>query len=135
MAALAKQLLWVGFLKVSAADFGGRDLRSNGEHRRARAVTVEQPVDQVQVARPATTGADRQLARQVRFRTRGESGNLLMPNMNPLDLALATQLVGQTVKTVANDAVYPLDTRCSENFHELIGNGFCHVSLPRGDED
>jgi len=89
----------------------------------------------VQVAGPATTGADRQFARQVRFRTRGESGNLLMPNMNPLDLTLAAQRVGQTVKTVPDDAVYPPDTRSSEDFHELISNGFCHAPLPRGDED
>jgi hypothetical protein len=88
----------------------------------------------VQVARPATTSADRQFARQVRFRTRGESGNLLMPNMNPLDLSVATQRVSQTVKTVPDNAVYPPDTRRSEDFHELISNGFCHVPLPREDE-
>ncbi len=35
VAAFAEELVGVGFLKVAAADFGGRDLRGDGEHRHA----------------------------------------------------------------------------------------------------
>src|SRR6516162_2641520 len=67
VAALAKEVLRMGLLKVAGADFGRRDLRGDGEHRHARSVAVEQPIDQVQIAWSATARANSELARQMRF--------------------------------------------------------------------
>jgi hypothetical protein len=55
MAAFLEQILRMGFLKVTAADLARRDVSGDGENRRARAVRVEQAIDQMQVARAAGT--------------------------------------------------------------------------------
>ena len=89
----------------------------------ARAVTVEQTVDEVQIARPAAARADRELARQMRLGAGRERGDLLVPDMDPLDLALPADGVGQAVQAVADDAVDPLDPRSGEGFRELVSHG------------
>src|SRR5271169_4477344 len=104
----------MGFLKISRADLGRRNLCSNGEHRQPRFVAIEKAVDQMQIPRPTAPGADSELTRQVRFGARRESGDFFVPDVHPLDLALAAKRVGKPVQAVANDAVYPLDTRCYE---------------------
>ena len=55
-----------------------------------------------------------------------EGGDLLVPDMDPLDLALPAERVGQPVQAVADDAVDPLDAGCGEGFGELIGHSFRH---------
>jgi hypothetical protein len=57
----------------------------------------------------------------------GKSGNLLVPDMDPLDLALAANGIGNTVEAVADDAINPLDTRRREDFGELISYSSCHA--------
>ena len=134
MAALLEQRLRMGLLEIAGADLGRRDLRGYGEHRRARAVAVEQPIDQVQIAGTTTAGADGEGTGEVGFGAGSEGGDLLVPDVHPLDLALAAQRVGQTVQTVADDAVDALDTGCREGFGELIGHGLCHRSLSSVDD-
>ena len=53
VAAFAKQLLWVGLLKVAAADFAGRNVGGDSQNRDVITVAIEQTVNQMQVARPA----------------------------------------------------------------------------------
>ena len=65
----------------------------------------------------------------MRLGARREGGDLLVPDMHPLDLALAADRVGQPVQAVADDAVDPLDTGGSEDFRELISNRFCHLQV------
>ena len=60
----------------------------------------------------------------------GERCHLLMPDMNPFDLALAAQRVGQPVETVADDAVNPFDSCGGENLGKLISNRFRHSYVP-----
>ena len=104
------------FLEIAGADLGRRDLRGDSEHGHARAVTVEQAVDEMQVARPAAPRAYGELTRQMRLGGGRESGDLLVPDMDPLDLALPANCVGQAVQAVADDAVYPLDARLRRGF-------------------
>ena len=68
-------------LEVGAADLGARDLGGDRQHRNAAAMAVEQAVDQVQVARPAAAGADRELAGQLRLGAGGERRHLLVAHM------------------------------------------------------
>lgn len=84
----------------------------------------------MEVAGPAAAGADGELTRQMRLGTRREGRDLLMTDMNPLDLALAPQRVGQPVQAVADDAVDTLHARRGENLRELVRDGFGHVSFP-----
>jgi hypothetical protein len=95
-------------------------------------LTVEETIDEVQVARPAAAGANGEFARQMRFGAGRECGDLLVPHVNPFDLSLSSDSVGQTVKAVANNAVDPLDARGGECFDELICYRSSHdFRLPR----
>jgi hypothetical protein len=61
--------------------------------------------------------------------TGGKCGNLLVADMNPLDLALAAQGVGQPIEAVADDAVNPFHPGRRENFGKLIRDRLCHDFL------
>jgi hypothetical protein len=93
-------------------------------------VGVEEAIDHVQITRPATAGADRKLTRQMRLRARRKGSNLLVPDMHPLDLALAADRVGQPIQAVPDYAVNPLDAGRCERLRELISDGYCHAPLP-----
>ncbi len=58
MTALREQMFRVRFLKISAPDFLAWDLRGNREHWNPAAVTIVETVDQMEIARPATSSAD-----------------------------------------------------------------------------
>jgi hypothetical protein len=61
VAALLEQDLGMRLLEIAAPDLGRGNLRRDGQHRHPRALTIEQAIDQVQVARPAAPCADREL--------------------------------------------------------------------------
>ncbi len=124
--ALLEQVFGMGFLEISGAEFGRRDLRGNGKHRQARPLTIEQAIDEVQIARSTATGADRKLACQMRFAAGRESCDLLVPHMHPFYLSLAADRIGQAVQAVADDAIDPLDASCRESFRKLISDCFGH---------
>ena len=111
VAAFLEQRLRMGLLEIAGADLRRRNLRGDRQHRHPRAVAIKQAVDQMQIARSAAAGADREFAGQMRFGAGRESGNLFMPDMNPLDLGLPAQRVGQPIQAVADDAIDPLDAR------------------------
>src|SRR5258705_9811411 len=116
----------MGFLEISGAEFGRRDLRCNGKHGHARPLTIEQAIDQVQIAGAAASRTDREFSRQVRLGAGCERSDLLVPHMHPFDLALAANRIGQPIEAVADDAIDPLDARGSEGFCKLISNCLGH---------
>jgi hypothetical protein len=77
------------FLEVPGADLGRGNLRGNGEHGHTRSVAVKEAIDKMQIARSAAA-ADREITRKMRLRTRSKGRDLLVPDMNPFDLFLAT---------------------------------------------
>src|ERR1700737_3770624 len=116
----------MGFLEISGAKLGRRDLRRNGKHWHTRPLTVERAIDEVQIAGAAAPGADRKLSCQMRLGAGRESCDLLVPYMHPFYLALATDRIGQSIQAVADDAIYPLHTGCSEGLCRLVSNCFGH---------
>jgi hypothetical protein len=64
------------------------------QHWHVRSVAIEQAIDEVQVAGSAASGADRKLSCQVRLGPGREGRDLLVPYMDPLDLALAADRIG-----------------------------------------
>src|SRR5271166_2062317 len=60
--AIFEQLVGVRLLKIRASDFAAGDVRGNGQHRHAAAMTIVETIDKVHVSRAATSGADRQFA-------------------------------------------------------------------------
>src|SRR5262249_21106619 len=133
MTAFLEQCFRVRLLEIAAADFGGGDLRGDREHGDPRAVTIEQSVDEVQVAGPAAPRADRELARQMRLGAGRERGDLLVPDVDPLDLSLAPQGVGQPIEAVAHDPVDAFHAGGGERFDELVSHKTRHGYPPESD--
>ena len=88
----------------------GRD-RQNGH---ARPVTVKKPVDEVQIARPAASRADRERLAEMRVSARCEGRNFLVTDVHLFDLSLLANGVGQPVQAVSDDTVDALHTGCRE---------------------
>jgi hypothetical protein len=83
----------------------------------------------VQIARSTASGANRKLSCQVRLGTGRKGRDLLVPHMNPLDLSLAADRIGQPIQAVADDAIYPLYAGCSERFCKLISDSLHDLAL------
>jgi hypothetical protein len=96
---------------------------------RARAA-IEEAVDEMQIAGSAAPRTDRELSGQVRLGAGGEGSGLLVSHMQPLDLALPADRVGEAVEAVADDTVDALDAGRGEGFDELISDGL-HGLAPR----
>ena len=99
------------------------------QHRHAVAVAVEQAVDQMQVARPAGAGADRQLAADVRFRAGGEGGDLFVTRRHPLNGAHAVQAVAQPVQGISGHPPDTFDAGVFQRFRDQRRNGLFHHTL------
>ena len=93
-------------------------------------MAVEETVDEMQIAGPAAAGADREIAGEMGFAGGGKRRDLLVPDVDPFDLALLAQRVGQPIETVADDAVNALDSRREKNLGELIRYPLCRGSFP-----
>jgi hypothetical protein len=87
-------------------------------------------LNEVQIAGTAAAGADRELTRQMRLGTSREGRNLLVPDVDPLDLALAAERVGEPVQAVADNAIDPLHAGCGENLGELFRDRFGQIISP-----
>ena len=123
----------MGLLEIAAADLGRGDVRGDAEHGYTGAVTIEQAVDEVQIARSAAPGADRELTRQMRLGAGREGSDLLVPDMDPFDLPLAAYRIRQTVQAVTDNSIDAVHAGGGEGFGELISNCVCHCrfSQPR----
>src|ERR1700674_1836798 len=74
----------------------------------------------MQVPGTATPGADRQLSREMRFRSGGKRCRLFMSHVNPLKLFLCANRVRDAVQRVARNTVNPLYSRLRENIHQQV---------------
>src|SRR5258705_7456401 len=126
VAAILEQDFGMRFLKIISTDLGRWDLCGNGKHRYPRAVAIEQSVDEMEIAGSAAAGANCKLACQMGLGTGREGCHLLMPDMHPVDLALAPERIGQAVQAVADNAINSLDAGRDEDLRKLIGYCFCH---------
>ncbi len=66
----------------------------------------------------------------MRVRPGRESGDFLMPDMQPLNAAMAPERIGEAVQAIAHDAIDASDTGGGEGFDHLVGNGHGHGHLP-----
>jgi hypothetical protein len=98
VAALFEQTLRMGFLEISGANLTRWDLRGNAKHWYPRAMAVEQPVDEVQIAGPAAASANGEFTGQMRFGAGREGCDLLVADVDPLNLGLSSQSVGKPVE-------------------------------------
>jgi hypothetical protein len=71
------------------------------------AMGIVAPIDQMQVARPAVPGAHGQPAGQVRLGPGREGRRLLVPDVDPLEIAARADAIGEAVEAVAGHVVDP----------------------------
>ncbi len=91
MTAFLEQAFGMCRLKIVDPDFRTRNVRSDGQHRYTIALTIEEPVYEMQIARAAAACAYSQLTGQVGFAARRERSALLMANMDPVDRFVPAQ--------------------------------------------
>ena len=132
---LHEQPLGVGLLEVARSDIRGRDVAGDREHGRLRAVRVEEAVDQVEVAGPATSRAHRESARELRLSGGHERGGFLVSHVDPVDAALrgpagAPDGVDDRIQRVPDDAVDVIHPGIDELGDELICDGARHGLPP-----
>jgi hypothetical protein len=120
--ALLKQAFRMGLLEISGADLSRRNLGRNREHWHPRSVAVEQAVDEVQVAPPATASANGEVTRKMRLGAGREGGDLLVPDMDPIDLSLSAQGIDEAVEAIADNAIDPFDACYGGGLHKLISD-------------
>jgi hypothetical protein len=130
MAALLEQVLGMRFLEIARADFWGGNVPGDSEHRPARAVAVEPAVNKMQVAWAAASGAHGKGICQARFGTCRKCGNLFMADMQPLDLFLLANSVGQAVficpaaialcRSICRYSL--MEGQCQRRFFSFIGD-------------
>src|SRR5580704_8657828 len=114
----------VGLLKISAPDFIAGNLRCDSKHRNPAAVTIVEPVDQMQIARAATSRANGQLPGKMRFRASGKRRRLFMSYMHPLNLLVCANRIRDAIERVPRYAVHSPNSRFSKNIHQQVGDFF-----------
>src|ERR1700739_252760 len=118
VAALCKEVFRVGFLKITAANFAARDLSCEREHWNAAAREIIKTVDQRQIAGAATPRASRQSSSKMSFCPGREGGRLFVAHVNPLNLLLPSNRVGNSVEGIAGNSVDPFHAGCRKSLHE-----------------
>src|SRR4029077_19870588 len=88
----------------------------------AAAVAIEESVDEVQVAGTAAPGADGEGAGEVCFGAGGERGGLLVTHVDPVDVAVAPERIGEGVEGVAHHSVDPPDAERLQGFDRKVRN-------------
>ncbi len=112
----------MGRLEIVDADLGARNVRGNRQHRHAAAMAIEQAVDEMQIAGTAASGADRELAGQMRLGAGRKRAGLLVAHMHPVDAADPPQRIGEAVQGVADDTIDALDAGLLQRLRHVVGN-------------
>jgi hypothetical protein len=102
--------------------FAAWKLRREGKRRHAAEMTVEQAVDQMQVARAAASHAHRELAGQVSLGTGGKRARFLVTHLDPVSASQAPQSIGEAVERAAHNAVDSLYADLLEGLGHESGN-------------
>jgi hypothetical protein len=92
-------------------------MRGNRKHWSIAAMSVEEAIDQVEVAGAAATGAGRELPAQLSLGASGKSGGFFVAHMNKLKFVVHAQSIGHGIQTVAHDTVKPFYARLDKFVH------------------
>src|ERR1019366_9132518 len=92
-------------LKEVGTELGAGYLRGDRQDGNATALTIMESIDEMEIARPAASCADRKFACNLRFATSREGGDLLVPNHHPVDAIVSADGIGKSVERVTGDSV------------------------------
>src|SRR5262245_36400553 len=123
MAAVLKQRLGMSLLKIARADFCAWNLRCDSKYRQPATVTVEQPIDQMKIARAAASGTYREFSCYVRIGAGGKGCHFFVAYVDPFDGLLAADRIDYAVKRVTDDSVNPFHSGLDQSLHQDFCNG------------
>ncbi len=83
----------------------------------------------MQISRTAGAGAHRELARDLGFAGGCEGGHLFVADVEPPELSVGAQGLGQAVEAVADDAIDALDAGLFQRVYDEFRD------VPRGHDD
>src|SRR5262245_59971247 len=129
-AALAKNTFGVGLLKITASNFRAGNLSGYRQDRNPAAVGVVESIDQVCVSRSAAPGTNRQLFRQMCFRSGSKGSALLMPDVDPTQQPTSSNGVRDAVERIAGNPIDSLHAGMNQSLHQQFRNILAH-NLPR----
>src|SRR5271165_6325591 len=113
-------MLGMSLLEIPAAYFRTRNLRGDRQDGHAAAMAIIKAINQMQISRPTTAGADGQFPGQMRFGTGRKGCRFFMAHVNPMDILSRADRVGNAVQRISGNAVYPLNSCLHKNFHKKI---------------
>src|SRR5277367_3468380 len=102
-------MLRTRLLEVAAAQFSTRNLSRDCQHGHAIAMTVVQPIDEMEIARTTTASAHGEFAGEMGLGTCGKGCHLFVTNVQPIDLVALADDFGQSVERVANNPIDAFD--------------------------
>ena len=86
----------------------------------------------MEIARPATTRADRQLPGELRLSSGCERADLFMADLNPGNALVTAQGVNNAVQGISGHAVDSLYSHLNKCFDNHFGYGWHLFPLPKG---
>ena len=115
-------MFWMCFLKIAGTDLACWNLRRDRQNRHAGAVSVEQSIDQMKVARPARPGANRQAPGQLGLGGRRESCGLFVAQVHERNMTIALHGIRDAVQTIAHHAIDALNLGIAQRCDNEIGD-------------
>ena len=107
-------------LEIIGTYLGAWNVRRDCENRHGASLAIVQSIDEMKVAGTATPGADGEIAGDVSVGARGEGGNFLMADVDPLNDFLPAHRVGDPVERIADYSVDSLNPSRGERGYEAL---------------
>src|ERR1700757_4278450 len=128
VAALREDVLGIGLLKISTANFSARNLCGDGEDWNAAALTVVEAVNQMHVAGATTSGTYCQLASEMGLGVGCERRCLLVSYPNPANVLSNANRICNSVERIAGDSIDPFHASINKNVNQQLRYRLRHVN-------
>jgi hypothetical protein len=115
-------VLGTSFLKKVGAELGAGYLRGDHQDGNAAALAIMESIDEMEIARPTASCANRKFACNLRFASGREGGDLFVPDHHPVDTIVSADGVCKSVERVTGDSVDTLDARFQEGLNDNISD-------------
>jgi hypothetical protein len=109
-------------LKEVGSELGAGYLRGDRQDRNAAALAIMESINEMEIARPTASCADRKFACNLRFASGREGGDLFVADHHPVDAIVSADGVGKAVERVAGDSIDTLHSSSHECLDDYIGD-------------
>ena len=119
----------MGLLEIVATDLCAGYMRGDSKDGYTAALTIKEPVDEMQVAGTTTCCANGEFSGEVSLRSGCEGCGFFVPDVFPLDGSVPAQGIGEAVERVAGQSIHPFDACVCQGLNDDIGDCFGHGAL------